>query len=63
MNYPIKCPHCWLVIDSMDSYADTKQDLRYHILYKHPGEDVDSETNHVGDRNNSDSSDRVYPTL
>lgn len=60
MNYPIKCPHCWLVIDSMDSYADSKQDLRYHIKYKHPGEDVD-EADNVGNRSNGGSGSSVHP--
>jgi len=44
MNYPIKCPYCIITVDSMDSYADSKQDLRYHIQYRHPGEDYDDET-------------------
>lgn len=39
MNYPIQCPFCPIIVDSMDSYADSKQDLRYHITYRHPGED------------------------
>lgn len=36
MNYPISCPHCNLIVDSMDSLADTKADLEYHIEVKHP---------------------------
>lgn len=36
MNYPIKCPNCEITIDSHDSYADSKAELRAHIERNHP---------------------------
>lgn len=39
MNWPVTCPHCGAEIDSMDSYADSRADLREHIKREHPEED------------------------
>lgn len=36
MDYPITCPYCGQVIDSHDSYADSKSELVAHIEKKHP---------------------------
>lgn len=38
-NWGIKCPHCGEVINSNNSYADTKIELRIHIEMRHPDED------------------------
>jgi hypothetical protein len=38
----------------MDSYADSKQDLRYHIQYKHPGENYEDASDNAGDSNSGD---------
>lgn len=40
MKYPVKCPHCTDMFDSMDSVADSMADLRRHIENVHPGEDI-----------------------
>lgn len=34
----IKCPSCEKIIDSYDSYSDTKADMRDHYAVMHPGE-------------------------
>lgn len=34
-SYPLPCPHCGKVIDSMDSMADTRADLDTHLLTQH----------------------------
>lgn len=36
ISYPLTCPHCGKVIDSMDSIADTRADLDCHLLVRHP---------------------------
>lgn len=36
MRYPIRCPHCTVVVDSMDSVADSQAELDDHIKRKHP---------------------------
>lgn len=38
MAWDIKCPICREVIDSHDSLADTKADLRYHLRTQHAEE-------------------------
>jgi hypothetical protein len=35
-SYPLPCPHCGKVIDSLDSMADTRADLDLHLLRHHP---------------------------
>lgn len=35
-SYPIQCPHCPRVIDSMDSMADSRAELDHHLLVRHP---------------------------
>lgn len=39
-NYPISCPYCDVVVDSMDSVSDSQSDLDYHILVRHPNADI-----------------------
>lgn len=34
-SYPIPCPHCYRVVDSMDSMADSRSELEHHILVRH----------------------------
>ena len=36
VSYPLPCPHCGAVIDSMDSMSDTRADLDAHLLRRHP---------------------------
>lgn len=35
-SYPLPCPICGEVIDSMDSMSDTRADLDTHLLRRHP---------------------------
>ncbi len=35
-SYPLPCPYCDHVADSMDSMADTRADLDDHLLRRHP---------------------------
>lgn len=35
-SYPLSCPHCGRVIDSMDSMADTRSELDDHLMRRHP---------------------------
>ena len=35
-SYPLPCPHCGKVIDSMDSVSDTRAELDHHLLVRHP---------------------------
>lgn len=37
-SYPLTCPHCPTVVDSMDSMADSRAELDEHLLAKHPDE-------------------------
>lgn len=35
-SYPIQCPHCPRVVDSLDSMADSRADLDHHLAVRHP---------------------------
>lgn len=56
MNHPVNCPYCSLVFESLLSYSDSRASLRYHIVYKHPGENEDASDDVVGDSTNDNSS-------
>jgi hypothetical protein len=36
ISYPYPCPHCDHVADSMDSNADSKVELDWHMQRAHP---------------------------
>lgn len=36
ISYPLPCPICGVVLDSMDSMSDTRADLDDHLLRRHP---------------------------
>lgn len=36
MSYPVPCPHCDHVADSMDSMSDSRAELDAHLLSRHP---------------------------
>lgn len=35
-SYPIACPHCGKIIDSLDSMADSRAELDRHLMAQHP---------------------------
>ena len=35
-SYPLPCPYCERVVDSMDSMSDSRAELDHHLLVKHP---------------------------
>lgn len=35
ISYPIPCPHCDRIVDSMDSMADSRSELDDHLLARH----------------------------
>jgi hypothetical protein len=50
--WAVDCPVCGTSIDSHDSYADSKADLKDHISLKHPNVDlsgIDRLRNNLGE--------------
>jgi len=50
--WAVDCPVCGTSIDSHDSYADSKADLKDHISLKHPNvdlSDIDRLRNNLGE--------------
>ncbi len=35
-SYPLACPYCGRVIDSLDSMSDTRAEMDDHLLLRHP---------------------------
>lgn len=35
-SYPVTCPHCGTVLDSLDSMSDSRAMLDDHLLRRHP---------------------------
>ena len=35
-SYPLPCPYCDRVVDSMDSMSDTRSEMDDHLALKHP---------------------------